>query len=393
MRIAVVHSYYSNRVPSGENIVVDLQVDALRRAGHDVRVISRRQQDVENSKLYPLVTALGVAANRGPSPVAELDEFDPDIVHVHNLFPNFGRRWAERYGSRLVTTIHNYRPLCAASTLLRDGRSCTLCPDQHSVLPALKYRCFKDSVVATLPVAVGMKFEHDPLLAAAARIITINDDMRSRYAAIGLPDHKLVTVPNFAPAAPTMGTHGGDERGQFWLFVGRITHEKGILPLVRDWPDGPRLTVVGSGPLDEDLRRIAGPTVEILGQRSPSEVSALMAAARGLVFPSIWPEGLPTVYLEALATGLPVIAGERSIVGQLVERDGTGIVMSGSVAADIERADRGFPGLTAHCRNVFQRHYTEAAWLGAIQDVYGDVLAMAGRSFRPPKDHRSNACG
>jgi glycosyltransferase involved in cell wall biosynthesis len=377
MRIAVVHGYYSNRVPSGENIVVDLQVDALRRAGHDVRVISRHQEDVEKSKIYPAVAALGVATNRGSNPIDEIDDFGPDIVHVHNLFPNFGRRWAARYSSRLVTTIHNYRPLCAAATLLRDGESCTLCPQQHSVLPALKHRCFKGSLIATLPVAVGMRFEHDPLLAAATRIITINDDMRARYAAIGLPEDKIVTVPNFAPAAGSLGNHGGDERGHFWLFVGRITDEKGILPLVRDWPDGPRLKVVGSGPLDDELRQLAGPTVELLGQRPPAEVRELMSAARGLFFPSIWPEGLPTVYLEALAAGLPVVAGPRSIVGQLVERDGTGFVMSGSVADDIDRADSHFPGLMAHCRTVYEDLYTEAAWLSAIQGVYGDVLAMA----------------
>jgi glycosyltransferase involved in cell wall biosynthesis len=103
-----------------------------------------------------------------------------------------------------------------------------------------------------------------------------------------------------------------------------------------------------------------------------------MATARGLFFPSIWPEGLPTVYLEALATGLPVIAGARSIVGQLVERDGTGILMSGSVGDDISRANAEFPGLIAHSREVYQKFYTEAAWLSAMQDVYGDVLAKAG---------------
>jgi glycosyltransferase involved in cell wall biosynthesis len=102
-----------------------------------------------------------------------------------------------------------------------------------------------------------------------------------------------------------------------------------------------------------------------------------MAAARGLLFPSIWPEGLPTVYLEALAAGLPVIAGPRSIVGQLVEREGTGIVMSGSVHDDVDKADADFPGLSAHCRDVYQKSYTEAAWLSAMQGVYGDVLAMA----------------
>ena len=384
MRIAIIHSYYSNRMPSGENVVVDLQVEALRRAGHDVRVISLRQQDVEKSRIYRAATAIRVATNRGPRPTDKIDQFDPDIVHVHNLFPNFGRSWAPQYSSRLVTTLHNYRPLCAAATLLRDGESCTLCPERHSALPALRYRCFKGSRVATLPVAVGMRFDRDPLLAAAARIITINDDMRSRYTAIGLPEHKIVTVPNFAPAAGSPGAHDGDEHGDFWLFVGRITHEKGILPLVRDWPNGPRLKVVGSGPLEDDLRQMARPTVDLLGQRSPTEVAVLMAAARGLFFPSIWPEGLPTVYLEALAAGLPVIAGARSIVGQLVERDGTGIVMSGSVADDIDRADAVLPGLIAHCRNVYEKLYTEAAWVRAVQGVYGEVLAA------PPNfSHRS----
>jgi glycosyltransferase involved in cell wall biosynthesis len=259
-----------------------------------------------------------------------------------------------------------------------------LCPERHNALPALRYRCFKGSLVATLPVAVGMRFDRDPLLAAAARIITMNDDMRSRYTAIGLPEHKIVTVPNFVLGPDSPGTHDGDERGDFWLFVGRLSHEKGIVPLVRDWPNGPRLKVVGGGPLEDDLHRTARPTVELLGQRSPTEVRALMAAARGLFFPSIWPEGLPTVYLEALAAGLPVIAGPRSIVGQLVERDGTGIVISGSVADDIDRADAESPGLIAHCRNVYEKFYTEAAWVRAVQGLYGDVLAaplkFSGRS-------------
>jgi len=214
-------------------------------------------------------------------------------------------------------------------------------------------------------------------LAAAARIITINDDMRSHYTAVGVPDGKLVTVPNFVPAAGLPGAHGGDEQGDFWLFVGRISDEKGIVPLVRGWPEGARLKVVGSGPLEDVLRRIAPPTVELLGQRPHTEVRALMDAARGLFFPSIWPEGLPTVYLEALAAGLPVVAGPRSIVARLVERDGTGLVMSGSVADDLERADAEFRGQSAHCRAVYETLYTETAWAAAVQRVYADVIALA----------------
>jgi glycosyltransferase involved in cell wall biosynthesis len=375
MRIAVVHSYYSKRMPSGENTIVDLQVEALRRAGHDVIVLGCRQEVVEQSPTYQFRAAWRVATNHGVAPTEDLKRFAPHIVHVHNLFPNLSRSWAREFAPRLVVTLHNYRPICAAATLTRDSKPCTQCPDRHSALPALLHRCFKNSAVATLPLVFGTRFERDPLLASAARIITINDDMRARYASVGLPPDRIVTVPNFVHGADTLNAHDGDANGDYWLVVGRLTEEKGILPLVRDWPDGPRLKVVGSGPLEDEVRRIAVPAVEVLGQCEPAEVRDLMAGARGLYFPSVWPEGLPTVYLEALAAGLPVVASRQSIVASLVRREGTGFVTSGSVAEDIERAGREFGALHSHCRDVFNSTYTERAWLRAVEHVYAEVLA------------------
>ncbi|MGO4255630.1 glycosyltransferase family 4 protein [Marmoricola sp. RAF53] len=373
LRVAVVHSYYSSRVPSGENVVVDLQVDALRRAGHEVLVVARRTDDLERSRLYPLAAGLRVASGRGYSPAAELDAFAPDVVHVHNLFPNFGRSWTKAFGPRIVTTLHNYRPVCPGATLYRDGQPCSLCPDGGSARPAVTHACYKDSKVQTVPVALGTRFADDPLLASAARVITLNDDMRARYAAFGVPSERLVTVPNFVPSGPADPAPTGDH----WLFVGRLSDEKGILPLVRDWPEGASLLVVGSGPLEDEIRAVAGPTVELLGQRDNTEVRDLLRRARGLFFPSVWPEGLPTVYLEALASGTPVVASSHSIVGSLVASEGTGFVTSGSVAADIARAEREFAGLRARCRAVFEDRYTEDAWIRAVEAVYAEVVATA----------------
>jgi hypothetical protein len=129
MRIAIVHSFYNSRVPSGENVVVTAQVQALRAAGHDVRLVAQYSDERLQRRRYPAEAAVTVITGLGPDPSAELTAFAPDIVHVHNLFPNFGTRWLERWPGHLVATLHNFRPMCVAGSLSRDGEVCTLCPD------------------------------------------------------------------------------------------------------------------------------------------------------------------------------------------------------------------------------------------------------------------------
>lgn len=370
MKIAVVHGYYSSRVPSGENVVVDLQVGALRRAGHDVEVFALSQDQAEQTRGYVVGAAWRAATGRGPAP--ELDRFVPDVVHVHNLFPNFGRRWTATYADRLVATLHNYRPMCPAATLFRDGHDCTECPDQQSARPSVQHACYKDSRLASVPVALGTRFADDPLLKAASRLVTLNDDMAERYAAVGVPRSRLVTVPNFVPD-PGVAPARAEARSH-WLYVGRLAEEKGILALVEQWPVGHRLRVIGSGPLEDEVRRAASsrPEIELLGMVDHGRVLELLAGARGLVFPSLWPEGLPTVYLEALAAGTPVVASPASVVGRLVAEQGTGVVAVDDWAAALAAVEDQ-PWAGEHCRRVFEEHYTERAWTSRIEEVYAEL--------------------
>ena len=78
-------------------------------------------------RTYPLEAAATVATGLGPSPIEQLRRFRPDVVHVHNLFPNFGKRWLRTWDGPMVATMHNYRPICPAATLFRDGRVCRDC--------------------------------------------------------------------------------------------------------------------------------------------------------------------------------------------------------------------------------------------------------------------------
>ena len=68
----------------------------------------------------------------------------------------------------------------------------------------------------------------------------------------GVPADRLDTVPNFVPQPDVSGARRGDD----WLFVGRLSRDKGIVELLRQWPEDRRLVVVGTGPQDDEARAL-----------------------------------------------------------------------------------------------------------------------------------------
>jgi glycosyltransferase involved in cell wall biosynthesis len=228
---------------------------------------------------------------------------------------------------------------------------------------------------------IGTRFGDDALLRRADTVLVLNDTMRRLYLRAGVESSRLRQVPNFLPE-PAVTTGPGAGEGP-WIFVGRLTEEKGILQLLREWPAGVPLAVVGDGPLREEVQATAPHGVEILGEVSNDTISMLMKTARGLVFPSRWYEGLPMVYLESLAAGTPILAWEPSVVAGLVKTEGTGLVAHNLVDA-LAQAEGLFPALRARCRAVFDHRYTEQAWLTAIGQVFRDAISRRSPQVPAP---------
>jgi glycosyltransferase involved in cell wall biosynthesis len=150
--------------------------------------------------------------------------------------------------------------------------------------------------------------------------IALTDFARERFIAGGLPASRVVVKPNFVEAGNGDRKHAGN----FALYVGRLSPEKGVRTLVRAWREigtNVPLQLVGSGPLDAELRRLASdlPHVELRGQLPRDEVARLIGSAALLVFPSEWYEGLSLVLLEALAAATPIVASHLSSLDDVVE--------------------------------------------------------------------------
>lgn len=377
MKVALVHSFYAAATPSGENTVVQMQVDELRRSGHDVQLFDVRTDDLADWPLYKLTTAFNVATGGGANPLPSIRKFNPDVVHVHNLFPNFSTSWLQDCPFPVVATIHNFRPVCAAGTLFLAGETCTRCPDrgQHH---ALINACYKDSRLATLPLAVrnvgGLR--RDALLSRADEVLFLSKRSMNTYVQFGLSTASCSVLPNFVPAH--IGS-SGIESGA-WVYAGRLTEEKGILDLLSAWPTDKPLRVLGDGPCLEEARSIANPKVHFAGSVSHERVLKELASSAGLVLPSKWAEGLPTIYLEALATGLPVITRVGNSAADDVGEHGHGIVYSDT--SEIPGAVRGIEEawslFSARANKRYMGAYTPEAWSQGITRSYERAISRRG---------------
>lgn len=380
MKIAVVHSFYDEQMPSGENTVVDEQVTLLREAGHDVRLVARRTSDLAGRRMYSVHAAVTAATGFGPEPTAELEEFAPDVVHCHNLFPNWGSRWLHRYGRRTVATLHNYRPLCAAATLHRDGTDCELCPSQSS-LHALRHRCYRGSLAATAPLAIATRRSgrrSSLLHQAEARVVlnTVAAEVFRRYH----PDLDVAVIPNAVAAGPPAG---GERKG--WIFAGRLTEEKGIGFIQAQWPRGERLVIAGDGPLRPLVQSMAATepgTFTFAGVLGRPQVRTLMGRCEGLVLPSLWSEGLPTVVIEALATGTPTVISERCAAAKHLGSSAGTVVFDphcGETALleGLNRIRARAGAGHAAARETYQSEFSPAVWVDRMTHLYERVSERA----------------
>lgn len=339
MRIFYVHNYYRSCIPSGENSVVDAEIEMLRAHGHEVIVFSRTNDAIRKvPALGPFLSLLSIMANpfAANSLGREIRRSRPDIVHVHNLFPLISplALWvAHRSGAKVVLTLHNYRCVCAAGTPMRGNRVCddcfrTMAADigkrrRLSVWPAIKYRCHRGSLIATVPLAVNIWLYRRFWRKWVDRFIVLSEFQRQIMAECGFPLEKLAVKGNFTRMKCSSGVPA--QKKDQLLYVGRLSDEKGLRTLLAGWRQfaahfqSATLVIAGDGCQREEYEAMAkGLHVSFLGMRTHDEVLQLMAESRATVLPSECWETFGMTVLESMQMGTPVIVSNLGALPSLV---------------------------------------------------------------------------
>ena len=323
MRVLVAHNRYASTQPSGENTIVDLEIAQLRSAGVDVVPLLRSSDEIATLPLgqkiaLPLSPVYSAPAQRELRRLLRTER--PDVVHLHNPYPLLSPwvvRTAHAAGVPVVQTVHNYRQVCAAGIYFRDGHVCTDCRGRRVGVPAIVHACYRGSRAQSAVMATALAL-HRPTWRSVDRYIALTDAVAEHLVDYGISPDRIVVSRSLVadPGEP-------DPAGDGFLFFGRLVAEKGLGLVLDAWrrhPEGSLgvLRIAGDGPMRPAVEAAAAERsdVDFLGPQDRAGVRAALRDSSVVITASTWHDVLPTVVIEALASGRPVLglvwAGSRT---------------------------------------------------------------------------------
>ena len=365
MKILFIHNYY--QYAGGEDNVVAAELKLLAAHGHQVELWSVDNKDLPSGLRGKISTALNTtySSSSKVTALSKLQTFNPDVVHVHNFFPQLSPSIYDaclELNIPVVQTLHNYRLMCPGAMLMRNGKICEQCVT-GSPYQAVLHGCYKGSKLGSFVVA-HMVATHRKLGTwqhKVSRFIALTEFAKAKFIEAGFPADRIVVKPNFVNDPFIDFLPVARVNPPFGLFVGRLSTEKGLHTLLKAWslleqlkelkPDSSvhdvsdvsdkskqdnsaiQLKIAGTGPLAELLDN--QPNVQALGLQSPAEISVLMQQAAFLIFPSIWYEPFGLVLIEALAHGLPVLTSNLGSMAAIIKDHETGLLFEPGNAEDL----------------------------------------------------------
>jgi glycosyltransferase involved in cell wall biosynthesis len=390
MKLLVVHNSYQQ--PGGEDAVFAGECRLLEEHGHAVITYRRSNHEIESMSPVQRLTMPKemISSDTSRREIHELLRKErPDLVHVHNTFmmvsPSIYQSCQEM-GVPVLQTLHNFRLLCPAWTLSREGHVCEECIE-HSLWRSVWHGCYRNSRLMTAGVALMLQVhrERGTWNDSVDGYVVLSEFARRKFVDSGFPASKMHVKPNFVQPDP--GERG--EPGHYALFVGRLSPEKGVATLISAWEKlrhSTPLVIVGDGPERQSLEAEATArglsSVTFRGRLKPEDTRAAMKRAAFLVIPSLWYEGFPMIIAEAFACGLPVICSKLGALQEIVDDQQTGLHFAhgdaGDLAQKIEWArthpsELSVMGKTA--RHAYEARYTPEKNYRTLMRIYEQTMS------------------
>lgn len=348
MKVLLINNFHYRK--GGSESVYFNTADILREHGHEVIFFS--QQDDQNQpcaqaeyfiRNKKTVSCIQGVANyfynkEAKHKLEKLILYEkPDIAHVHlfwgGLSPSIFKT-LQNYQIPLVHTVHDYRMVCPAYTFkLPNGEVCERCKGRH-FYKCTQYRCSKGSFVQSIVMTIEMYIRNkffNPIKNIDG-FIFVSEFSRGKHQQYiqGITDTNSIVLYNMASYIDLQKSNSLSD--SYYLFFGRLSHEKGLVTLIKAFCQMPylRLLIVGVGPEEKELKDMVANSkarnIEFLGYKYGDDLLSVVCNALFVIVPSEWYENNPMTIIESYACGVPVIGSRIGGIPEIVEAGKTGFL-------------------------------------------------------------------
>lgn len=360
MKILLINKFHYNR--GGSETYYFSQAEALKAKGHEVIFFAMEDEKnipcAQEKYFVPNVDYNGQSGIRSKikamtsffynKVAAEnmerlINDEHPDIVHIGLINRQITFSVIEilkKYNIPVVMTMHDLIFACPNYTMLAQGCICEDCLS-GSVINCVKKKCVKNSIAKSVLAAAEKKYLLKKKYYDLVDLyITECDFYKKLLIKSNVTRSKVITMSNFLPVQQKYGFE--EIYGDYILFFGRFSREKGILTLLKaqkrlngKYP----LKLIGSGPLDFEIKNYISANkvnnVELPGSIYGDKMEKIIEKARVIIVPSEWYENCPYALLQSLAKGKIVIASRIGGLPELIEDGKTGFLFNAGDVTDL----------------------------------------------------------
>ena len=322
----------------------------------------------------------------------EIAEVNPDLVYiihfVNKLSPSV-ITGAKKAGKPVVLRLSDYFLLCPRFDFLYDKKPCEECL-KKGYRTCIQRRCVKGSLFASAVRVLSMKI-HTLLdiYKDVDAFITPSRFLRGKLIENGFDGDKITCIPTFTASKSEVGE---PKVGDYGLYFGRITEEKGVETVVRAFEQLPdhRVLIMGDDTTEEAKRLKAYVqeknlcNIEFTGFKSGVEMEEIIKGARYTLIPSVWYDNLPNTALESFQYSKPVIASDIGSLPELVLDGVNGFLFEAGNAEDLCRKvlllsdDETVAKMGAASRARLEEHFAPRTHYDALMNVFDQVRKNNG---------------
>ena len=268
---------------------------------------------------------------------AILDEFNPDIVHVHNLYHQMDPTILFEIKKRnipIVMTVHDWKLINPNHSLRLNGKPYRRCAEGKY------YQCFLDKAVknsyAKSFLAMLEAYWHAMLGTYSDNIdlyIAPSEFVKNILSQWGIDAKKIVVLPHFMPKKRfgQSRQYSFSVADRYALYAGKISKEKGVDFLIKTFKQIKGMKLYLAGELEEGFKIPKNSNLEYLGFVAADQLMEYVRNSICIVSSSELPETFGLIALEAMSQGKPFVGFNSGAYGEIVESGKDGFIVNNKI--------------------------------------------------------------